>query len=189
MFDLTENNDGTTWSLEHHELYDPPAALGNLSPLLSPSSKAYINNFIAVLQKEIEFVTKGSPQNEAYTRCLLNNILVCCVAEEKRFAQPAAQSVSSAAASTDHASRPTTPLPEPAHLVLRFETELKYPVHYKREARMLNGIADYTLWYNTDESMGTNLVVVEAKRRRWTSQAAGQVVAYMGELYFVEPYT
>ena len=46
---------------------------------------------------------------------------------------------------------------------------------------MLSGIADYTLWYNGDESMGTNLAVVEAKRSGLIDQAAAQVVAYMGE--------
>jgi hypothetical protein len=107
--------------------------------------------------------------------------LVCCVADEKRLAQ----SVSSAGSSQDPlvAGRPTTPSHEPANLILRFKTELKYPVTYKKEKRMLNGIADYTLWYNGDESMRTNLAIVEANRHGFVTLAASQVVAYMGELY------
>jgi len=32
---------------------------------------------------------------------------------------------------------PTIPLPEPASLTLQFETELKFPVSYKNESRIL----------------------------------------------------
>jgi hypothetical protein len=49
--------------------------------------------------------------------------------------------------------------------------------------RMLSGIADYTLWYNDKESMGTNLVVVVAKKYQSLSEAAKQLVAYMGKLF------
>lgn len=182
LLGLREGHRGTPWSLQLHEIYDPPAALSNLSPFSLLNFKAYTNNVIAVIQNEFDFVVGGSPKNETHTSCLLNNILVCCVAEEKRLAQ----SVSSTTSSRDPpvSLRPATPLPEPAHLILRFETELKYPVIYKKETRMLNGIADYTLWYDGDESMGTNLVVVEAKRSGWIAQATGQVIAYMGESYF-----
>ena len=88
---------------------------------------------------EIQFVVERSPKNEAYARCILNNILVCCVAEEKRLARSTAQIGFSTAV------RPTTPTIEPAELSLRFETNLKYPVTYKKETRTLSGLADYTL--------------------------------------------
>ena len=74
-----------------------------------------------------------------------------------------------------------TPTIEPAHLVLRFETELKFAVTFKNESRMLNGNAEFTLWYDDKESMATNLVVVEAKRRGSIGLAAGQLLAYMGK--------
>lgn len=95
------------------------------------------------------------------------------------------QSTLPTAAPADPALRPTTPSPEPAQISLQFETELKCPVEYKNQKRMLSGVADYTLWYDTYESAGTNLVVVEAKRRRWTVKAVGQLIAYMGELYSI----
>lgn len=123
-----------------------------------------------------------SPKNEAYARCILNNISVCCVAEEKRFARSTAQIDSSIVAITDPTQRPTTTTIEPAELSLRFETNLKYQVTYKGERRMLCGLADYTLWYDDTESMGTNLVVVEAKRYQTLDEAAAQIVAYMGKL-------
>jgi hypothetical protein len=151
---------------------------------------AYTNNSIAVIQKEADFAMEGSPNNEAFTRCRLNNILVCCIAEEKRLAMskntpPAAGPADAppTATSANPALRPTTPLSWPAQIALRFETELKYPVKYKDQMRMLSGIADYSVWYDNTESVGTNLLIVEAKRRRMTGAAAGQVLAYMGKLY------
>src|SRR5271167_1273630 len=134
---------------------------------------------------ETEFVVKKSTKNEAYARCILNSILICCVAEEKRIASSIVQINSSTAASVDP-TRPSTPTAdpaEPADLCLRFETALKYRVIYKKEARTLSGIADYTLWYDDKESMGTNLVVVEAKKYGMMSGAIKQVVAYMGKLF------
>jgi hypothetical protein len=109
--------------------------------------------------------------------------LVCCIAEEKRLARSTAQIGSSTAASIDPALRPTTPTTEPSKLSLRFETNLKCPVTYKKEKRTLSGLADYTLWNNDTESMGTNLVVVEAKRYHSLEGAAAQLTAYMGKLF------
>ena len=140
----------------------------------------YTNGFIANIQSEIEFVLEGSLRDEGFARCTLNNILVSCIAEEKRHARAMTQCVPPAIIPTDP-SRPTAPPPEPAHLILRFGAELEFPVKYKNESRMFNGVADYTLWYDDCKSMGTNLVVVEAKRRRWTGHVGAQVVACMGE--------
>ncbi|KAI9778688.1 MAG: hypothetical protein M1839_007919 [Geoglossum umbratile] len=171
MFGLKEAGPGMRWSLQNYELYDPPAAL-------------------SVIQKEADFVMEGSPENEAYTRCRLNNILVCCIAEEKRLTMsknipPAAASadIPPTATSADPALRPTTPPSGPVQITLQFETELKYPVKYKNQTRMLSGIADYTVWYDSAECVGTNLIIVEAKRRRLTGEAAGQVLAYMGVVH------
>jgi hypothetical protein len=66
---------------------------------------------------------------------------------------------------------------------LKFETELKYDVVFKNKPRTLSGIADYTLWYDDNEKMGTNLVVVEAKRLGGASTADEQLFAYMGKSY------
>jgi hypothetical protein len=133
---------------------------------------------------ETKFVVQQSKKNEAYARCILNSILVCCVAEEKRMASSIVE-INSTEASTDP-TRPSTPNAdslERADLCLRFETPLKYRVTYKREARTLSGIADYTLWYDNKESLGTNLIVVEAKRDQAITDAATQLVSYMGKLF------
>ena len=93
--------------------------------------------------------------------------------------------VSSSTSACTDPTRPLTPTInplEPADLCLRFETPLKHQVIYK-EARTLSGIADYTLWYDDKESMGTNLVVVVAKKHQAISEAATQLVAYMGKLF------
>jgi hypothetical protein len=132
---------------------------------------------------EIQFVVERSPKNEAYARCILNNILVCCVAEEKRVTRSTAQIGSSTAASIDPTLRPSTPTAEPAELCLQFETAFKYPVDYENKARMLSGVADYTLWYDKKELMGTNLVVIEAKKYNSIGEVSKQVAAYMGKLF------
>ncbi len=77
------------------------------------------------------------------------------------------------------------PSPQPAELLLRFETELAFPVNLKKEKRQLVEKADFTLWYDDEDSMGTNLVVVEAKCEGTTSLAAGQLIAYMGRISVV----
>jgi hypothetical protein len=105
------------------------------------------------------------------------------MAEEKRLARSTAQIDSSTAVSIDPTLRPITPTIEPVELSLRFETNLKHRVTYKNETRTLSGLADYTLWYDDTESMGTNLIVVEAKRYGAIEEAAAQLVAYMGKLF------
>jgi hypothetical protein len=124
---------------------------------------------------------EGSLENKAYTQYQLNNILVCCIAEEKRLA--ISKNTPPTATPADPALRPTMPLSGPAQITLQFETELKYPVKYNNQTWMLSGIADYTLRYDSAQSVGINLIIVEAKRRRLTGEVAGQVLAYMGELY------
>jgi hypothetical protein len=48
---------------------------------------------------------------------------------------------------------------------------------------MLQGFADYSLWCDKDEIMGTNLLLVEAKKKGAFSSADGQLVAYMGKQF------
>jgi hypothetical protein len=132
---------------------------------------------------EIQFVVERSLKNEVCARCILNNILVCCVAEEKRAARSTAQINSSTAASIGPTLQPSTPTAEPAELCLWFKTALKYPVDYENKAKMLTGVAEYTLWYDKKELMGTNLVVIEAKIYDSIGEASRQVVACMGKLF------
>lgn len=85
------------------------------------------------------------------------------------------------------ASRPSTPSvtisddkPVPAPLMLKPEVELHCAVTYKRQRRLLKGVADYTLHYDGNDPYGTNLVIVEAKRQGAAGLAEGQLLAYMG---------
>lgn len=118
--------------------------------------------------------------NEALARSQINDILIICIGEEKRLAlreynQP------NAAPSTQLLARSTTSSFDSASLLLRFETKLNRLVTYRKEKRVLQGIADYSLWYDKDEPMGTNLILIEAKREGMLSMADGQLVAYMGK--------
>lgn len=47
---------------------------------------------------------------------------------------------------------------------------------------MLIGFADYSFFYDKSsaQTMGTNIVMVEAKRRNDTGDALAQLIAYMG---------
>jgi hypothetical protein len=128
---------------------------------------------------EHAFVTHGPIFNEALARSTINNILIFCISEEKRRALNHSQINQTPPARSP--SRPTTPAPDPAPLFLQFETKLNFLVTYRKEKRMLQGFADYSLWYDKNELMGTNLLLVEAKKKGALSSADGQLVAYMGE--------
>ena len=114
--------------------------------------------------------------NEALARTTINEILIVCMAEEKRHAGSINQE-------KPPTSRPMTPVPEPAPLWLQYETKLSFVVTLKGEKRLLQGFADYSLWYDKDELMGTNLLLVEAKRKGGLASADGQLVAYMGKSF------
>ena len=132
------------------------------------------------MQAEIHYVIKGSPLNEAYARCILNNIIVCCLADEKRRVEREFNAASGAA--DDH-GRPHTPLlgETYAPLTLRFETPLTLPVQWKNKTKHVNGKADFSLWYDDLQKMAINLVCVEVKRGRTVGQAGPQLAAYMGK--------
>lgn len=123
-----------------------------------------------------------SEQNEAFARCHINATLISCIAAERRFAEKTGKDtsiISSRSPPMIELERPVTP-GETKPLQLQLETPLKYLVEYEGEARMLTGFADYSLWYDKKD-MGTNLVVVEAKRFGNTTSAKSQCLAYMGK--------
>ncbi len=128
-----------------------------------------------------------SEQNEAFTRCHINATLISCIAAERRFAEETGKDISIASSPPPpmiELERPVTP-GETKPLQLQLETPLKYLVEYEGEARMLAGFADYSLWYDKKD-MGTNLVVVEAKRFGNTASAKSQCLAYMGKQNLLE---
>ena len=134
-----------------------------------------------MIQSGISYVIRGSFKTEAFARCLLNNIVLYCIATGKRYAEHHIQTTP-AAVPEDRQPRTQTLSPQPAELLLRFEPELAFPVNFKKEKRHLVGKADFTLWYDDEDSMGTNLVVVEAKCEGTASLAARQLIAYMGRI-------
>src|SRR5262245_44000809 len=134
-----------------------------------------------------KFVTQGLVLNEALARSTVNIILIMCIAEEKLLAlghsqpnlTPSDQSSLTLSAPSPSRSRTPEPDPDPVPLFLKFETKLSFEVIFKKEKRLLQGFADYSLWYDKDEPMGTNLLLVEAKRKTALDSAEGQLVAYM----------
>ena len=126
---------------------------------------------------------------EALVHASINDILILCITEEKRLSIDHSQSKailssqSNLMLSAQSPCGPRTPEPDPdpAPLFLKFETKLSLEITFKKEKRLLQGKADYSLWYNTDEEMETNLLLVEAKRPSALSSADGQLIAYMGE--------
>lgn len=117
---------------------------------------------------------------EDLARSQISDILIICIGEEKRLALEELNRPN-AALSTQLLALSTTPSPDPAPLYLQFETKLNRLVTYKKERRLLQGIADYSLWYDKDEPRGINLVIIEAQREGILSMTDGQLVAYMGE--------
>ena len=143
---------------------------------------------VVSMQDEIEALVMDAPKNEAYARCLFNNIIVSCIAEEKRKAIREYASGSSLTFSILNMTiNPQTPKSKStiqtetfAPLSLRFETPLSATVTYKKKEITISRIADFTLWFDDDDTMGTNLICVETKRIEHLSLAAGQCVGYMG---------
>ena|SRR5436190_13214937 len=128
-----------------------------------------------------KFVTQGPVFNEALAQSTVNLILITCIAEEKDLALGPKQT--NLTPSGPSPSRPRMPDPDPETVILflKFETKLSFEVIYRKEKRLLQGSADCSLWYDKYESMGINLLLVNAKRRTALDSAERQLVAYMGE--------
>lgn len=105
--------------------------------------------------------------NEAFTRTILDQILISAIYEENT--QTLRQRAS---------SQPE----DPAVLELQHETPLQRRVTYEGQARLLSGYADYTVWYDSPirDNLATNLIIIEAKKRHYTDTCLGQLTAYMG---------
>lgn len=76
-----------------------------------------------------------------------------------------------------------TPQPKASNLLnLQVETHFRHePFMYKRRMHRLEGNADYSLWYGSNEDFSCNLVVVEAKTTKILSSGKGQTLSYMGK--------
>lgn len=70
----------------------------------------------------------------------------------------------------------TTPKPN----ILRSETAIHRTVSYKGKNITVQGKADYTLWYDAQDDLASNLAVIKTERPGGFSYAETQVLGYMG---------
>ena len=120
--------------------------------------------------------------NEAFSRTVLDQILICSLYEEgQRAYQQPDQSPSNS--SHAHPSTSDTSIQEdPAKLELLHEMPLSKLVTHEGETQLLSGFADYSIWYDSakEKPLATNLLIIEAKRWGTTDLAMPQLAAYMG---------
>ncbi|OBT88388.1 hypothetical protein VE02_02298 [Pseudogymnoascus sp. 03VT05] len=119
--------------------------------------------------------------NEAYSRTILDQILIACVYEENIISQRGGRKEPQAK-SHSHPPKPQLPVDEPARLELWHKTPLSRRVLYKGEEIILSGFADYSLYYESQskEEFATNLVIVEAKKLGFADGALPQLISYLG---------
>lgn len=70
-----------------------------------------------------------------------------------------------------------------APVKLNVENHLQLDIYFRGEKRRLNGWSDYNVWYS-DQTMSTNLVILEAKKRYSHLEGLPQCLTYMGKLFF-----
>jgi hypothetical protein len=123
--------------------------------------------------------------NEAFSRTVLHQILICSLYEEgKESIKHLEQVHDPKEIPHGHPHTPATRIQESlANLELMHEMPLSKLVMPEGESKLLLGFADYSIWYEsaTNKTMATNLLVIEASR--WgggTDYALSQLVAYMG---------
>ncbi|KLJ13227.1 hypothetical protein EMPG_11839 [Blastomyces silverae] len=181
MLNLSYTTDGSLWSLPDKTGHSPTQLLRkSVSHFLISRSETHDTMPQVDSLEELRFASARSDTSEAYARCALNLILVSCIAQEKRVAEEErAKDIQSQVPLHPPENRPRTPEP-PAPVLLKYETELSFPVSVREKQKILVGKADYTLWYDVTETMGANLVVVEAKMQFSAGSAVPQLIAYMG---------
>lgn len=107
--------------------------------------------------------------NEAFSRTIIDQILISSIYDENHMQDTQQQSSSKTKNDT-------------AILELQHETQLQRQVTFRGEQRLLSAFADYTVWYDSEKntSFATNLIIVEAKKIGFTDTCLGQLTAYMG---------
>jgi hypothetical protein len=135
-------------------------------------------------------VTNGGSQNEAFSRTILDQILICSLYEEgHRSDQQPKQVKDEGPSNVSHAHPPTLDPSmqeeDPAKLELLHGMPLSRLVTHQGETKLLTGFADYSVWYDStkEKTLATNLVIIEAKRQYQTDAALPQLAAYMGIVY------
>ncbi|KFZ17437.1 hypothetical protein V501_01711 [Pseudogymnoascus sp. VKM F-4519 (FW-2642)] len=127
----------------------------------------------------------NSLYNEAYTRTILDQIIIGCVYEENIASQRGRSESPPGeppAVCHSHPPKPQLIIEEPAQLELSHETPLSGEIVFKGEDRILTGFADYSLFYESKskDTLGTNLVIMEAKKTGFSDGALPQLVSYLG---------
>lgn len=134
----------------------------------------------------IHAVTNGGSENEAFSRTILDQILISSLYEEsKQFKDDEDTSNPSHAhpsSTSDTNTQDTTRQEDPAELELLHEMPFSKLVTYEGQTRLLTRSADYSIWYDnaSKKTLATNPLFVEAKRRYQTDASLPQLVAYMG---------
>jgi hypothetical protein len=133
--------------------------------------------------------------NEAFCRTIIDQILICSIFEEGNKSSRQAKQAQNTTVSQPSHAHPTTShlskeLPpsieeDPAMLELQHETLISRPVIHNGETKLLSGFADYSVWYDSAKknTLATNLLIIEAKRRFVTDFALPQLASYMGAVH------
>lgn len=134
--------------------------------------------------------SEGQSSNEAFSRTILDQIIVSAMYEENgpRLRQPSSSSLENQAIPEPQAGvfqQWSTSSEDAAVLELQHETFLQRPVAFKGERRLLSGYADCTVWYDAQrkQDLSTNLIIIEAKKRDHTDTCLGQLTACMGIIH------
>lgn len=145
-----------------------------------------IPNYLHENIERIRVVTNGiGLANEAFSRMVLDQILITSIYEEGRARLNIETRVPQVMHSHQELVGDEQAWEDPARLELIHKPPLSRTVTYRGQQKMLSGFADCTLFYDDSRvrEMATNLLIVEAKRQNGTDSALTQLVSYMGIVY------
>ncbi|KAL8809386.1 MAG: hypothetical protein Q9200_003453 [Gallowayella weberi] len=125
------------------------------------------------IKRIIKITTGASRSNEAFSRTIIDQIVISALFEENE-ATEATRTESEGFSESDT-----------AHLELQHEVHVSKKVTHHREPRMLTGLCDYAIFYESrsKSALATNVLIIEAKKPRTTDTCLGQLVAYMGVVH------
>ncbi|KAJ9265274.1 hypothetical protein DTO195F2_1886 [Paecilomyces variotii] len=138
---------------------------------LEPHERKTVPDYLKSILEDYNLCMAGSRENEALVRTRLDAILMTTLAAKKKgeWGQTWGASMESVASYKS--------------LHLQFETPLKCPVMHKNREIILNGRADYSLWYETVDEPESNMVVVEAKAHEGDRTGEWQTLTYMAIIH------
>ena len=123
--------------------------------------------------KRIMTISTGSSRsNEAFSRTIIDQIVISALFEENQATQ-----------TTSESKKPSES--DPAHLELQHEVHFSKRVMFHGEPRMLTGFCDYTIFYEprSKSALATNVLIIEAKKPHTTDTCLGQLVACLGVVH------